>query len=130
MILAIRTDAPVVELILCNIANELERYSWEAGRQLAKQLPGEIEQLLARHGADWAAITGIVVYRGPGSFTGLRIGVTVANTLADSINACRIVGVVGDDWLNRGLDRLGQGDNDSIVEPYYGGDAAVTLPKK
>jgi tRNA threonylcarbamoyladenosine biosynthesis protein TsaB len=46
---------------------------------------------------DLHLISGIGVMKGPGSFTGLRIGLTVVNTLADSLNI-PIVGAMGDNW--------------------------------
>lgn len=40
-----------------------------------------IEELLREHKLQLADITGISVVAGPGSFTGLRVGATVANVL-------------------------------------------------
>src|SRR5215204_506055 len=40
-----------------------------------------IEELLAKHKLTTKDITAITVNAGPGSFTGLRVGVTIANTL-------------------------------------------------
>lgn len=73
-----------------------------AGVQASEQLPvdvrhaGElmpaIERLLARLGWTADSITDVFISIGPGSFTGLRIAVSVARTLAWSIGA-RIVAV-------------------------------------
>jgi len=41
-----------------------------------------IEKLLQENKLSLQDITGITVNAGPGSFTGLRVGVTIANTLA------------------------------------------------
>lgn len=41
-----------------------------------------IEQLLLTHSITPQDLTGIEVITGPGSFTGLRVGVSIANTLA------------------------------------------------
>lgn len=69
------------------------------------------------------------VYKGPGSFTGLRIGITVFNTLAYA-NTWPIVGVTGDDWRQLGVKRLENKENDEIVLPEYGGEANITTPRK
>lgn len=41
-----------------------------------------LEKLLGEHNLSLKDITGIEVNKGPGSFTGLRVGVTIANTLS------------------------------------------------
>ena len=103
--------------------------SWEAGRGLAKGLLGFLETELNSQGKTWNDITGLVVFKGPGSFTGLRIGATVCNTLAHA-NDWPIVGTMGDDWVGEGLRRLENGENDEIVLPEYGGEANITKPRK
>jgi tRNA threonylcarbamoyladenosine biosynthesis protein TsaB len=45
-------------------------------------LPGELEKILAAHGHTFKDVTGFVVGLGPGSFTGLRIGLSTAKGLA------------------------------------------------
>ena len=45
-------------------------------------LPGEIEKLLTAHGKTLKDLTGFVVGLGPGSFTGLRIGLATIKGLA------------------------------------------------
>jgi len=102
---------------------------WEAGRELAKGLLGFLEQELAFQEKSWSDVKGLVVYQGPGSFTGLRIGITVFNTLAHA-NAWPIVGSTGDDWRSKGLTRIEAGENDEIVLPEYGGEANITQPRK
>ncbi len=53
-------------------------------RQHASALVPMIEAVLARAGIELAALSGVVIGDGPGSFTGLRIGASVAKALVDS----------------------------------------------
>lgn len=129
MILVLKTDASEAYIGLYQDALVKAEETWEAGRELAKHLLGHINGLLNSVGADWPEIKGVVVFKGPGSFTGLRIGITVANTLAYSNNV-PIVGTGGGDWMNEGFTRLGEGQNDRIVMPEYGAEAHITTPKK
>ena len=102
---------------------------WEAARGLAKGLLGYLQEQLQNNGKTWKDVSGIVAFRGPGSFTGLRIGLTVLNTLADA-ESLPIVGVTGDGWQDDGRRRLEAGENDKIVLPEYGGEAHITQPRK
>ena len=58
----------------------------------AERLLPVIEALTERHGLDRAALAGIVVGTGPGAFTGLRVGLGTAKTLAHELG-CPIVGI-------------------------------------
>jgi len=102
---------------------------WQADRELANGLLGYLQKNLALHQKQFKDITGIVAYRGPGSFTGLRIGITVLNTLANSLSIS-IVGETGDDWQTKGITRLKTGENQKLVMPEYGSEAHITTPKK
>ncbi len=104
-------------------------YTWDAGRSLAKGMLKFLEEKLDAHDLTLFDISGIGVFRGPGSFTGLRIGLTVLNTLAEARNV-HIVGVSGDSWKQEAMRRLAAGENDSVVLPEYGGEAHITKPRK
>lgn len=129
MILCLKTDAPTAEIYLYNDDREIASHLWEAHRTLARDLLAECDQLLDGAALSWRDIRGLVVYRGPGSFTGLRIGCMTANTIAYS-ETIPIVGATGDDWLTVGLRRLADGDNDTAVIPDYGAPPRITQPKK
>ena len=100
-------------------------FEWEAGRILAGGLLSFIQEKVG----DIKNISGIGIMRGPGSFTGLRIGMAVANTLADGLGI-PIVGETGDSWRESALGRLSSGEDDQVILPFYGGDAHITKPKK
>lgn len=105
------------------------RLEWQADRMLARDMLAYLRDRLSEHGKSFDDITGIGVFRGPGSFTGLRIGLTVLNTLA-AAHTIPIVGATGDDWQERTLARLEANKNDEIVLPEYGSPAHVTRPRK
>ena len=104
-------------------------YEWAAERNLARDMLAYLRYRLAENEASFADISGIGVFRGPGSFTGLRIGLAVLNTIAHE-QRIPIVGVTGDVWREECLARLQNGRNDEIVLPEYGAEARITKPRK
>jgi tRNA threonylcarbamoyladenosine biosynthesis protein TsaB len=129
MFLTLRTDNPEAEVGIYNGDKQLSYYKWHASRQLSKDLLKVIHEQLQKNDADWPALTGVVVFKGPGSFTGLRIGITVANALAYG-QKIPVIAAKGDDWLKAGLGRLIAGQNDTLAMPHYGAEANITTPKK
>lgn len=128
MILLLDTSTPVCKVTLIDGNDRLDD-EWHADRELAEKLLGYLEQKVADKGKTWHDLSGLGVMKGPGSFTGLRIGIAVLNTLADSLRI-PIVGETGDAWQEVSLDRLQKGKNDHIVMPEYGRAANITMPRK
>lgn len=128
MIILLDTSTPLCKVSLVDGDIRFD-HEWQADRGLAKGLLVYIRDQLSAHHWGWSDITGIGVFRGPGSFTGLRIGLTVLNTIADA-QKIPIVGVIDDNWQTDAIMRLNNGDNDQIVLPVYGSDAHITLPRK
>lgn len=128
MILLLDTSTPVCKLTLID---DNWRYDdqWQADRTLAKGLLAYLRDQLAKHGKTFSDVTAIGAFRGPGSFTGLRIGLTVLNTMADA-ERVPIVGGMGDNWQAEVQAKLARGENEKIVLPFYGGDAHITKPRK
>lgn len=129
MILLLDTSTPICKLWLyrdgvCVVADE-----WHADRTLAERLLGYLQQKLEEQEAGWDTLTSLGVFRGPGSFTGLRIGISVLNTIADD-RKIPIVGTTGEAWREEALKRLQQGQNDLLVLPEYGRPARITTPRK
>jgi tRNA threonylcarbamoyladenosine biosynthesis protein TsaB len=54
-----------------------------AGRTYSEQLMPQISALLARHSLDKRAVDAFAVCSGPGSFTGLRVGLSTVKALAE-----------------------------------------------
>ena len=131
-VLAKMSDAWAELAIVDARGKEIAARHWEAGRSLARDLHQELEQLaMFDENHSWQDIAGIGVYAGPGSFTSLRIGLTVLNTYAHELRL-PIVGVQGDTdtWKQRALGRLVAGEHDEIVMPQYGAPAHITAPRK
>ena len=110
-------------------AGRQPQFSWQAGRDLSDGLLRFLQQCLTEFAVDWADLTSVVVFRGPGSYTSLRIGLTVANTMADALQI-PIVGATGEQWQADGQARLSAGENDKIVLPIYSQPVFITQPKK
>lgn len=119
-------DTSTATCFLTVVDDEVRQdFEWQAGRTLARGLLKFLEEKTG----DLHDIGGIGVMKGPGSFTGLRIGLTVANTLADSLNI-PIAGATGEDWQKVALKKLRAGENEKIVMPEYGAAAHITAPRK
>jgi tRNA threonylcarbamoyladenosine biosynthesis protein TsaB len=66
---------------------------FDSDRRHATQLLVHLRDLLDEHGFAPGDLAEVYVSLGPGSFTGTRVGVTVARTLAQALDAVRLVGV-------------------------------------
>jgi tRNA threonylcarbamoyladenosine biosynthesis protein TsaB len=129
IILMIRSDKPEAEISLFDDEKKLGYKKWQAHRELSQTIHKKIETLLQSHKLGWENIEGIVCYKGPGSFTGLRIGLTVGNALAYSFGV-PIVGTTGGDWHENGIKQLQNGENEKSALPEYGAEAHITKPRK
>jgi len=129
VILALHSATPDTELYLFDGNKVVHQKLWHADRQLAKDLLKEIEALIIHAEKSWDDINGLVIFKGPGSFTGLRIGCMVLNTIAYA-NNIPVVGVAGDDWLKTGGAMLARGENHKTVIPDYGAEPRITTPRK
>ncbi len=128
MILLLDTSTGLCKLSLMN-GDVSKDYEWQADRTLAQGLLGYISQKLHENDIDFKDLSAIGVLKGPGSFTGLRIGITVLNTLASSLTI-PIVGEIGDDWRQKAVEAIKSGRNDEMVMPFYGSEANITKPRK
>lgn len=128
MILGIRTDKPEAELYLCDESGEIvDSYIWYAHKELSDSLLLKMKEMLATNKVPLEHITKIIVYSGPGSFTGLRIGISVANALAYGMNVS-ITGGTGTDWMKNAI--LQNSATDAFVFPSYGLEPHITQQKK
>ncbi len=90
-------------------------YQEDLGREMAEKLLGVLRDRLAEHGKTFHDITKITFMSGPGSFTGLRIGATIVNTLAHELRI---------PLFNH------HGEEQEIIIPEYGRPANISAPRK
>lgn len=128
-ILTIRTDKPEAEIGLYQNETQLAYDTWHAHRELAETIHAKIADLCQGQSKNLNDIEGIVFFKGPGSFTGLRIGASVGNALAYGLGV-PIVASSGDDWQAAGIARLLAGEQSTTALPEYGAPAFTTVQKK
>ncbi len=81
--LALDTSGTFCVLALAEDDGTVQAVSlFQSRRSLSRRLLGEVDGLLSRCGLTLAEMTAFAVGLGPGSFTGVRVGVTTAKTLA------------------------------------------------
>lgn len=90
-------------------------YEWESGHDLAENLLKFIKDKLQENSKTWQDLTEITFMSGPGSFTGLRIGAAVVNTLSHELNVPL---------------KNHKGETVKIILPDYGRAANVSQPRK
>ena len=81
--LALHTTSPQLGLALSD-ADQTRTQVWDLGRDLSTHLHDYLSKFLDSHA--WSDLQFIAVAKGPGSFTGTRIGVVTARTLAQQLN--------------------------------------------
>ena len=91
LVLDTSTRTPVVALAEADGTLRGERH-WQSHHRHDEELLQRLDDLLKEMGRTRADLTAVVVGTGPGSFTGLRIGLATAKTIAYALNI-PIVGI-------------------------------------
>lgn len=63
-------------------ARVLGEESWHSNRNESERVLPSLDRLLKEAKKSWDDVEGVFVVRGPGSYTSLRVGITIANTIA------------------------------------------------
>ncbi len=129
IVLALRTDKPEAELFVYQDQKKIAELKWQAHRELSDTIHLKIKEILNKLSISYTELIGIAIYKGPGSFTGLRIGMSVANALAFA-QGIPVVAKGGDNWITDSIKALSAGQNDKIAIPEYGSSAHITKPRK
>lgn len=129
IILSVKTDKKTAEVGLFKSHKKLKYITWQAHRELSITIHKKIEKLLGSQKLSWKNIEGVVFYEGPGSFTGLRIGASVANTIAATLDI-PVAQASGEKWIKDGGELLKTDSERRLVVPKYDSDPMTTSPKK
>lgn len=129
IILCLATDQPEAHIGLYEDTKLLKEVRWQAHRELSNTIFEKLQSLLDTQQLKVTDIEGFVCYKGPGSFTGLRIGLSAVNALAYA-GTVPVVSSEGENWQQDGIKRLQSGENEKIAMPHYGAEANITTPKK
>lgn len=82
MLLAIDTSTECIGIALFNGTNILAEQTWRSKNYHTVELIPAIKEMLTRTQTKASSLTGVGVALGPGSFTGLRIGLSAAKGIA------------------------------------------------
>ena len=63
----------------------IDKICYEAWQRQSEMMVTEVDNILKRNNIDKSQLDAVVVGAGPGSYTGVRIGVTIAKTIAYSL---------------------------------------------
>ncbi len=85
MYLAIDTSTDNTSLAIVRDSRTVAELTWQCQRNHSVELMPHLTQLLEQAGTSLGSLRGIIVARGPGSFNGLRVGVSTAKGLAFSL---------------------------------------------
>ena len=100
---------------VCILKLDEHEYRREGRHDMSEKILEFIHDKLQENHADWQDLSEITFYSGPGSFTGLRIGATIVNTLADTLQIPL-------------YDHHGK--QHQIILPDYGRPANISAPRK
>ncbi|MBN3893148.1 MAG: tRNA (adenosine(37)-N6)-threonylcarbamoyltransferase complex dimerization subunit type 1 TsaB [Nostoc sp. JL31] len=82
--LALHTTTPELGLVISNFDGETRSQTWNLGRDLSSLVHQYLIEFIKPQ--TWADLSFIAVAKGPGGFTGTRIGVVTARTLGQQLD--------------------------------------------
>src|SRR5512133_2146250 len=82
MLLAVDTSTAQVGLALYDGAQVISEYAWRSSQRHTVELAPAVSDLLARSGLKMDDVQALGIALGPGSFTSLRVGLSLVKGLA------------------------------------------------
>jgi len=127
MLLAIDTSTDSAGLALVQDGRTLAEATWRCGQNHSVELLPRLTQLLKEAKAELQSISCILAAKGPGSFNGLRVGLSTAKGLAFSLD----IPIIGVSSLE--LEACQHAETDLPICPVFNagrGDIATALYQK
>ena len=127
MLLAIDTSTDSAGLALVQDGKVLAEATWRCGQNHSVELLPRLAEILEQTGTELKAIGCILVARGPGSFNGLRVGLSTAKGLAFSLD----IPIIGISSL--GLEAAQHAETELPICPVFNagrGEIATALYRK
>ena len=118
MLVAIDTATRFASLALYKPGRVLAEYTWQSNNNHTVEMMPSLVDMLTRQGMRPDQVKAIAVTIGPGSFTGLRIGLAVAKGLAMGLDA-PVIGVPTLDILPHAIGHIGL-PNWSVIQAGRG----------
>lgn len=125
LILALDTSGDGCSVALTRAAECLVEVNFAHRRQLTERLPGIVEFALQQAEVTLEEVDAFAVGLGPGSFTGVRVGVTMAKVWAETLGK-RLIGVSSLDALSRAASGTGApvvvvapSRKDEVIAAFY-----------
>lgn len=81
-VLGIDTSTSEAGLALVENGRDLDGIAWDADRSQSIELPPRLDQMLRHHGLSPSDLKGVAVGLGPGAFTSLRVGLSLAKGMS------------------------------------------------
>ncbi|MDV3347541.1 tRNA (adenosine(37)-N6)-threonylcarbamoyltransferase complex dimerization subunit type 1 TsaB [Leptolyngbyaceae cyanobacterium CCMR0082] len=126
--LALHTSTPELGLAISDFETIHRQQTWQLGRDLSSQLHALLQGFLPPQ--RWQELTFIAVCIGPGGFTGTRIGVATARTLAQQLDI-PLLGISALAAVAHHRVTASGPPSESIVETHKTAtDLAITMPAK
>lgn len=106
----------------------LENISYEAWQQQSEYMIPELNKLLEKYSVKKEEISAVMVAKGPGSYTGVRIAITIAKTMAVALG-CKLYAVsslrVQKDGKNPSICLINARSGRSYIGVYEGNETLL-----
>ena len=106
----------------------LENISYEAWQQQSEYMIPELNKLLEKYSVKKEEISAVMVAKGPGSYTGVRIAITIAKTMAVALG-CKLYAVsslrVQKDGKNPSICLINARSGHSYIGVYEGNETLL-----